>query len=360
MTRLLVINPGGTSTRLAYFKDHKQIFSEILNHDANDMKMFSTSVEQLDFRLEQTGKLLNKWNISMNDIDTVVGRGAPLCPLPAGVYEIDQDMIDDIVNGNILADHPSLLGALMADKLTSENEKKAYIVDPVCVDEMWDIARISGIKDIRRVSLWHALNSRYVAKKACEKHGLDYNKSKLVVAHLGSGISISAHVNGKAVDVNNANEMGPFSPQRAGALPVSALVKMCFDSGKDKKELLSLMTKSGGLVNYLGTSDLRKIEKMIEDGNAEAETILLAMIYQIAKEIGSMYVACGMADMIVISGGIAHSGYVIEKLTDRIKQLAKIEVFPGEMEMQALASGTLEVIEGKAKVLNYKEAKSKQ
>jgi len=357
MSNLLIINPGGLSTKIAYFKDSEIVHNETINHDIADLEMFKSSKDQLDFRMMTIGDLMHKWGISMEDVDAVVGRGAPLRSLPAGCYEVDQQMISDINSGNILTDHPSLLGALLAKKLTAATDKPAYIVDPVCVDELRDIARISGVKDIKRVSLWHALNSRYVAKKAARKHGLNYEESRLVVAHLGSGISISAHVNGKAVDVNNANDMGPFSPQRAGALPVCGLAKLCFEEGATKEGVLSLLTKKGGLTDYLGTGDLRKIEEMVRQGDENAGLILDSMVYQIAKEIGAMNVACGMAQLIVISGSMSYSQMLLDKLNVWIKNIAPIEIIPGEMEMQALAESALEVMSGKARAMSYKDTK---
>ncbi len=350
---ILVLNPGGISTKVAYYEDEQCLHSENIQHEPRDLEMFKRSVDQVKYRLYGIGELIHKWGIDVDILDAVAARGGPLQPLPAGTYAVDGRMVSDIMEGRILTDHPSLLGALMARKLMAARDKPAFVVDPVSVDEFTDVARIGGLKDTPRRSLWHALNSRYTARLACERRGLTYEKSNLVVAHLGTGISVSAHRQGCCVDVNNANDMGPFSPQRAGSVPATSLVSLCFSEGASKDSITRRLLKTGGVCDHLGTMDMLEVERRVLDGEEQAGLIWRAMAYQVAKEIGAMSVACGGAELIVLTGGLAKSAVFLKELSQWIEKLAPLETVPGELEMEALANGALRVLRGEAEARDY-------
>ncbi len=355
---LLVLNPGGGSTKAAFFRGDEKIWEETIRHDPADLAMFSRSVDQQKYRLYGIAEVLHRRGLLVESLDACVGRGGPLGPLPAGTYRVCGDMVQDILKGRVQTDHPSLLGGLLARKLTAAREKPAFVVDPVSVDELADEARLSGLCDCPRRSLWHALNSRYVARLACERRGFAYEKARLVVAHMGTGISVSAHIDGRSRDVNNANEGGPFSPQRAGGLPTEALVSLCFADGADEKKIRERLTKRGGLADHLGTMDLEEVEARMDEGDAQAELVWRTMAYQTAKEIGSMAAVCmGRPDLLVLTGGLAHSERFVREIRERVDTFAPVEVFPGEMEMEALAAGALRVLRGREKALHYGEVR---
>ncbi len=351
--KLLVLNPGGTTTKLAYFEGERECHLETIEHDPADLSMFGHSVDQLKYRLYAVGEVLHRWNVDIHELDAAVGRGGPLGPMPAGTYAVDGAMTADVRAGRVLTDHPSLLGCLLARKLTAALDKPAFIVDPVSVDELADVARLSGLKDLPRHSLWHALNSRYAAREACVSAGIDYANARLVVGHLGSGISISAQVGGRCIDVNNANDMGPFAPTRAGGVPATGLVKLCFAEGESEAALKRRLTKEGGLLDYLGTADLREVERRMDGGDADADRVWRAMAYQVAKEIGAMAVVCGGPERIVLTGGLARSARFVAAITAYTDFIAPTEVLPGEMEMEALAVGALRVLRGEEEALSY-------
>ncbi|RJO65322.1 MAG: butyrate kinase [Myxococcales bacterium] len=352
--RLLVINPGGITTRLAYFEGEREALSATLEHDPADLSFFSKTLDQLPYRQEAVNATLREWKLNLNELKAVVSRGGPLTPLPAGVYLIDGTMVADIWAERVSADHPSLLGCIMALELASYRGKPAYVVDPVSVDEMDDAARVSGLAGLPRHSLWHALNSRYVARIVCERRGVKYEETNLVVVHLGSGISVSAHRKGRAVDVSNPNEMGPFSPARAGGVPTTGLASLCFGGEATHNQVIERLTKKGGLVDHLKTADLREVERRIDLGDRQADLVYRAMAYQVAKEIGAMAIACGGPSIIAITGGLAYSERFVRLIAERVVVFAPVEVVPGEMEMEALAAGALRVLRGQEKAKSYK------
>ena len=285
----------------------------------------------------------------------MVGRGGPFKPLVSGTYQVNDKLIEDIKNGNYQSEHPSLLGTLIAKEIGDSIGRSTYFVDPVSVDEFWPMARFSGLKEVKRKALSHALNVRMVAKKAAKGLKKPYQKCNFIIVHLGTGITVAAHLGGKQVDSSNANEDGPFSPQRTGALPTIPLVELCFSGKYKMADLKKMLNREGGLLSYLGTDDIVEVEKRIARGDKESELIYNAMIYQIAKEVGAYAVVLkGKIDAIIITGGIAHSKNFVEKLKDWIGFLCPTFFFyPGEGEMEGMALGALRVLKGEEKVKEY-------
>ena len=354
---ILVINPGGGSTKVALFRGERILKEESIRHSPEELGKYKETVEQLPLRKEKILEFLKENNIEVSDIDAVVGRGGPFKPLRSGTYLVTERMINDVMSGNVMADHPSNLGCLLAKEIAEmAGGKPAFIVDPVSVDEFIPESRISGIPEIERLSLSHALNMKMVARKAAKELSKRYEDINLVVVHLGTGISVGAHRKGEQIDVNNANDGGPFSPQRSGSLPVTQLAKLCY-SGKypDYKAMYRRLTKNGGLLAYLGTDNIEEVERMIDKGDGYAELIYNAMIHQVAKEVGAMAaVLDGEVDGIVITGGIAHSERFVNKLIKKIKFITdRIFVYPGEGELEALALGALRVLKGEENAKEY-------
>jgi len=343
---ILVINPGAGSTRTALFRDGKPIFEENIRHNPEELLKFSKIVDQYHFRKEKIMQLLESKEVNLKSLHAVVGRGGPFKPLTSGTYLANEKLIEDIKTGNYQSEHPSLLGAMIAKEIADALNINAYFVDPVSVDEFWELSRLSGLKEINRKALSHALNVRMVAKKAAKEIGKPYDECNLVIIHLGTGITVAAHRQGKQIDSSNANEDGPFSPQRAGSLPTIPLVKLCCSGQYEFGDLKRKINREGGLLSYLGTDDIQEIEQRIAQGNKQAEAVYNAMIYQIAKEVGAYAVVLkGVIDAIIITGGIAHSKKFISCLKDWISFLChKIYVYPGEGEMEALALGVLRVL----------------
>jgi len=351
---ILVINPGAGSTRVALFRNEKSVFEENIRHSSEELLKFSKIINQYQFRKDTIIELLEKNNIDLKSLSATVGRGGPFKPLTSGTYLVNEKLISDIKSGNYQSEHPSLLGAMIAKEIADVVNVDAYFVDPVSVDEFWELSRFSGLSEIKRKALSHALNVRMVAKKAAKELGKPYEGCNFVIIHLGTGITVAAHLKGKQVDSSNANEDGPFSPQRTGALPTMPLVKLCFSGKYEGDTMKKKLNRQGGMVSYLGTDDMRAIEERIEKGDKEAESVYNAMIYQIAKEAGAYAVVLkGEIDAIIITGGIAHSEQFVSRLKTWINFICpKFLVYPGEGEMEALALGVLSILrkEEKAKI----------
>ncbi|WP_347877413.1 butyrate kinase [Caloranaerobacter azorensis] len=298
---------------------------------------------------------LNEKGINLTKLSAVVGRGGLLKPIAGGTYKVNERMLEDLKVG-VLGEHASNLGGILAHEIASQLNIPAFIVDPVVVDEMEDVARISGMPELERKSIFHALNQKAVARRAAKELGKAYNEVNLIVAHLGGGISVGAHKNGRVIDVNNALDgEGPFSPERTGGLPVGDLVKLCFSGKYTLAEMKKKIKGNGGLVAYLGTNDAREVVKMIENGDKKAELVYKAMAYQVAKEIGSLAAVLeGKVDGIILTGGIAYDKRFTKWIIDRVSFISKVFVYPGEDEMIALAEGGLRVLRGEeeAKVYN--------
>ncbi len=345
MSTILTINPGSTSTKLALFDDEKLQFAENLHHPAQILSQFPTIFSQLEFRLDAIDKILLQRGMPIQEIDCFVGRGGLIRPIPSGTYLVDARLLADLQAG-VMGEHASNLGGILANRLATLHQRPAYIVDPVVVDELQEVARISGHPLLPRISIFHALNHKAVGRKAAQQLQKKYEALNLIVAHLGGGISIAAHDHGRVIDVNNAlNGEGPFSPERAGTLPAGELVKLCFSGKYSQREIARMITGEGGMVAHLGTNDMRQVADRAHGGEKKAELLYRAMAYQIAKNIGAMAaVLSGNVDAIVLSGGIAHDRIFITWIEERVRFIAALVTIPGEEEMEALALGALRVL----------------
>lgn len=335
--KILVINPGSTSTKIAVYKNEKKLNEQTIRHSSQEISKFNSIIDQVDFRKVLIYEALEKWNISPDSFKAVIARGGLLRPIEGGIYNVNKNMLDDLKSGEY-GMHASNLGALIA--VLINKKAKVFIADPVVVDELDSIARLSGHPDHPRVSIFHALNQKAIANEYASKINKKYNELNLIVAHLGGGITVGAHKRGRVVDVNNGlSGDGPFSPERPGTLPFDSVIKKAF-SGEFSSSaafLKSLIGKSG-LVAYLNTNDVREVEKMIEAEDKNAELILKAMAYQISKEIASLAaVLKGDVDAILITGGVAYSKFITNEIKNRISFISKVEIFPGEDELKALA-----------------------
>ncbi len=355
MLKTLVINPGSTSTKVALFRDEEKIITQTISHTVKDIKKFKNIIDQKEFRLNYILDFIGKEDINIDSLNAVVARGGLLKPIPGGTYEVNKKMIEDLRIG-IQGEHASNLGGILAHSLAERAGCKAYIVDPVVVDEMEAIARVSGHPELRRRSLLHALNQKAVARKYASTERKSYEDLNLVIAHLGGGISVGLHKNGKIVDVNNAlSGDGPFTPNRSGGLPSIDLVELCFNDEYSHQNIKDMLMGNGGVIAYLGSNDMIEIEERIENGDEKAALIYFAMAYQVAKEIASLApVVEGNLDAIILTGGIAHSEIFIEYIKERVSFLAPVIVYPGQEEMKALASGVYRVLNNLEKAKKYK------
>ncbi|BAL80336.1 butyrate kinase [Caldisericum exile] len=352
--KVLVINPGSTSTKVAVFEDESSLLEKTIRHSSDELKDFKSIIEQYDFRVNVVEKELNASGFNLKDFDAFVGRGGLLHPIESGTYRVNEDMLQDLKECRY-GEHASNLGAIIAYNLAQKVGKPAYIVDPVVVDEMEPLARYSGLKGIERKSIWHALNQKAVARRAAKDLGKRYEDVNLIVVHLGGGISVAAHKKGKTIDVNNAlNGDGPFAPERAGGLPTISLVDLCMSGKYTYEEMKKLLAGKGGLVSHLGTNNAIEVEERINKGDEYAKLVYEAMAYQIAKTIGEMAtVLYGEVDAIVLTGGIARSQMLVDWIKERVSFIAKVLIYPGEDEMRALLEGALRVLKGEEKEKFY-------
>ncbi len=352
--KILVINLGSTSTKVAVHESGQMIVSESVNHPAEELKEFKSIIDQYAMRKKAILGVLSKNGITLDDIDAVASRGGNMKPIPGGIYEICPPMIDDMKSGKY-GQHPNMCGGIVAYDIGKERNIPALTVDPPTVDEFCISARYSGIPQITRQSSFHALNQKATARKIAAKMGKDYEDVNLIVAHLGGGISVGAHQKGKVVDVNNALDGdGPFSPERAGTLPAGDLVKLCFSGEYSREQALKLVQGGGGLVAYLGTTSGLEIEKRIVAGDALAAEVFEAMIYQVAKEIGACAaVLKGQVDAIALTGSLAYSQRLTDSLKDKVSFIAQVLLDPGENEMEALAAGAMRYFNGEEQLATY-------
>ncbi|MCH6267991.1 MULTISPECIES: butyrate kinase [Neobacillus] len=352
--RILVINPGSTSTKIGVFDNEISIFEKNLRHDMEILNTFANIIDQYEFRKNVILETLDHEGINLSKLNAVCGRGGLLRPIEGGTYAVNSQMLEDLKKG-YSGQHASNLGGIIAFEIASGLNIPSYIVDPVVVDELDPIARISGFSLIERKSIFHALNQKAVARRAAKELGKKYNELNLIVTHMGGGITVGVHKQGRVVDVNNGlHGDGPFSPERAGTVPAGDLVALCYSGEYFREEMMKKLVGQGGLVGYLGTNDALQVEQRIAVGDQEAKLIYEAMAYQVAKEIGSASaVLSGKVDAICLSGGLAYGKEFVKSIIDRIKWIADVIVHPGENELQALAEGALRVLLGEEEVKDY-------
>ena len=350
----LIINPGSTSTKIGVFEDETLLFEETLRHSTEEIAQYATIVDQKDFRKEIITNLLKEKDFDINSLNMVVGRGGMLKPIPGGTYAVTDDLLEDLKIGK-QGQHASNLGGILAREIGDSIGVPSFIVDPVVVDELCDIARYSGVPELPRTSVFHALNQKAVAKRYAKETGKPYDTLSLIVVHMGGGVSVGAHLNGRIIDVFNALDGdGAFSPERAGGAPVGALIKMCFSGQYTEKEVYKKFVGNGGFNAYLGTNAMRAVEKMVNDGDEKAKEIRDAFIFQVSKDIGSMAtVLNGKVDQIVVTGGIAYDKGVVGGLKERCEWIAPFTVYPGEDELLALVQGGLRVMNGVEEAMKY-------
>lgn len=352
--KLLIINPGSTSTKIGVYSGEKEVLVETLRHSSEEIGKYDTIFDQKGFRKEVIMKVLKENNIDVNSLNAIVGRGGMLRPIPGGTYEVTDKLLEDLKVG-VSGQHASNLGGILAHEIAKEVGIKSFIVDPVVVDELQDIARISGMPELPRRSIFHALNQKAVAKRYAKENNKKYDELNLVVVHMGGGVSVAAHKNGQVIDVNNTLDGdGPFSPERAGSVPVGDLVKLCFSGKYTESEVYSKIVGKGGYVAYLNTNDVRDVLKAIEEGDNHAKLIFDAFIYQISKAIGEMSVVLkGKVDTIILTGGIAYSPVVINAIKENVNWISNLTVYPGEDELLALAQGAIRVLDEEEEAREY-------
>ncbi len=353
--KILAINPGSTSTKIAVFENETNVFLKNIKHSTEELQPFSNITEQYEFRKNTILKELEEAGQDVSTLTCVVGRGGLINPIPSGVYAINEKMKNDLRNSPI-GEHASNLGGLIADDIASSiNGVRAFIADPVVVDEMEDIARVAGHPNFNRISIFHALNQKAIARKYATECGKKYEELNLIIAHLGGGVSVGAHREGRVIDVNNALDGdGPFSPERSGTLPAGQLVKLCFSGKYSIGEIKQMLKGNGGFAAYLGTNDAYDVEVKANNGDKEALFISNAMAYQVAKEIGSLAaVLKGKVDAIILTGGIAYNKQFCAFIDEMTNFIAPMKVYPGEDEMSALAMNGLLVMNGEVEPKEY-------
>jgi len=356
--RILAINPGSTSTKIAVYVNTRVVFLKTIKHPAEELKQFKHIADQYDYRKDIVLKELKQADINLELINAIVGRGGLVHPIKSGVYAINERMKADLLKG-VMGEHASNLGGLIADDLVKfMPHARAFIADPVVVDELEDVARVTGHPNFARVSIFHALNHKAIGRSYARLVNQQYEDMNLIIAHLGGGISIGAHRKGKVIDVNQALDgEGPFSPERSGTLPVGQLAKLCFSNEFSYDEVKKMITGEGGLVAWFGTNSAYEVEMMAADGDPKARLIQNAMGYQIAKEIGAMStVLHGEVDAIILTGGIAHNTALVEYIKKMVAFIAPVVIYPGEDEMYALAMNGLRVLRGEMECKEYDES----
>ncbi len=352
--RVLAINPGSTSTKVAVYDNENLLFEQVVRYSNEELAPFDSVIAQYEFRKNGILQMLADKDIALESLDAVVGRGGLLKPISGGTYAVNAAMLETLRLAE-RGEHASNLGGVIAKEIGDKLNIPSYIVDPVVVDELADIARVSGIPGCDRGSIFHALNQKAVARKIAKELGKSYETANLIVAHMGGGITVGAHQGGRVIDVNDAlYGEGPFSPERTGSIPTGHMLELCFNGKYTLNEVKKLIAGKGGLVAYLGTNDGREVGKRIEAGDMKAKLIYEAMAYQIAKEIAAnAAVLSGDVDAIVLTGGLAYDQMFVKWITERVRFIAEVKVVPGEHEMIALTEGALRVLRGEESAKEY-------
>ncbi len=351
---ILVINPGSTSTKVALFDGDQPVAEENIRHAPETLRAWGGILDQQALRTRYVLDFIAARQVPVESLRAVVGRGGVIQPLESGTYPVNDKMLADLHTG-FAATHASSLGALIAADIAGPLHIPAFVVDPVAVDEMEPAAKYSGLPDINRRSLFHALNTKAAARDCAMSLGIRYEDARFVVAHMGGGVSVGAHRCGRVIDVNDAlNGEGPFSPERSGGVPLTPLIELCFSGRYTRDELLARVRKRGGMLAYLGTNDMIEVERRMDAGDARAAGVVDAMAYQIAKEIGAMAAVLeGRVDAILLTGGLARSARFVERIARRVSAFGQVLCRPGEMEMRALALGALRVLDGQEEPKAY-------
>lgn len=352
--KILAINPGSTSTKAAVYENQKQLVATTIRHRPEDFSDCPGILDQKGLRMRGIMEMLEQNGIGIADLSAVVGRGGLVSPIDSGTYLINDRMIEDLISDSASV-HASALGGLIAAEIGRSYNIPAYVVDPIVVDEMELCAKLTGMPGIERRSVFHALNTKAVARRCAKKLGISYEDGRFIIAHMGGGITVGAHRYGRVIDVNDAlSGEGPFTPERSGAVPLEPVIEMCYSGMYTKAEMMARVNKCGGVQAYLGTNDMTKVEQMIKEGDEYAALVMDSMAYQVSKEIGAMVAALeGRVNAIILTGGLAHSIRFTGTIKQRVDQIAPVYTFPGEDEMQALAEGVLRVLTGETNVSIY-------
>lgn len=354
---VLAINPGSTSTKVAWFKGEEEIWRETVRHDPDKISEFAKTADQYSFRLETIKEVVAKNGCSFDDLDAVVGRGGVIDPIPGGTYIVDDALVERSKLGKPW-DHASNLGCIIAQAIASPGSIPAFIVDPVAVDEMDRAAKLTGLPELPKHSLSHALNIKATVRMAAKDLGKKWNELNFVVVHLGGGISVCAHRKGKMADLNSGNDFGPFSPERSGGLPAGDFARMCYSGELNMKDMLKKIVGKGGVFSYLGTSDMKEVRKMIKNNDQKAISVERAMVFQISKEIAAEATFLdGNVDAILVTGGVAYDSDFVSHIQERVQWIAPVLVYPGEDEMRPLAQGALRVLAKEEEPRRYAEYK---
>ena len=358
--KIFANNPGATTTKIALYEDCTELWTETVAYSQQELAHFQDWSEEEELRYSDVMKVLKAHGVEAADIDAFVGRGGLLHPMDSGTWIVNDAMIADLRSIRYGA-HASSLGAVLALRLAREaGGRPAYIVDPVCVDEMTDIAHVSGIPDIPRVPIFHALNQRAVGYRVAKQMGKEFKECKFIIAHMGGGVTVGAHYLGRVVDVNNAIcGYGPFTPERSGTVHIMEVVKRCYSGKFTFEQMKRYIMGNAGLTAHLGTSDFKRVMEMVDGGDAKAKLVVDAMAYQIACEIGSRSVAMkGEVDAIILTGGLAHSEYLCDRIREHVSWLASVVRCPGEDELRALCEGVFRVLSGKEAAKEYEQEKN--
>lgn len=351
--RILAVNPGATSTKFAVFEGESVLIKKTVEHHGNELEPFARVFDQYPYRIGLLRQELIAAGIELTTLNAVVGRGGLMKPLAGGTYLINEAMVNEMEKAE-RGEHASNLGSVIAYQLGLELNVPAFIVDPVSVDELEPVARVSGSPWFERVSMSHALNMKAVARKVAAELGKKYEESKLLVAHLGTGVSLSVHYGGRMIDIVDGKDEGPFAPDRCGSVPCSQLVKLCYSGKYSEQEVKTGLFGSGGLQAYLGTKDIRQVKKLADEGDAQAALLLEALSYQVSKAIGSLAtVLKGEIDRIVLTGGMAYATYFTDAIVERVGFIAPVIIVPGEEELESLAAGARRVVRGEEQARIY-------